>query len=141
MHKPLRFAQKSIVVLTVIAVGACSDSTAPSPLIGSYFASSFMTTENGVTTDQLAAGASVDIALAADGTTTGELFIPASSTGGGGDFVRDLAGTWTQIRETVGFQHTADTFIRDMPFTIVGSTLVGDQTFGPTRVQLTLAKN
>jgi hypothetical protein len=35
---------------------------------------------------------------------------------------------------------TTDTFFRDMLFSVIGNTLVGDQTFNGTRIQIILTK-
>jgi hypothetical protein len=52
----------------------------------------------------------------------------------------NLAGSWTLNGTTVTLNHTADTFLRDMPLQLQGNTLVGDQTFSGTRVEVTLTK-
>ncbi len=93
----------------------------------------------GTTTDILAAGGIFEITLTAQGTTTGRLFIPDAVTGEG-DFDSSLTGTWTQSGSTIDFHHTADTFVRDMTFTMQGSTLVGDRTFGDLRIRVTLSR-
>jgi hypothetical protein len=59
---------------------------------------------------------------------------------GEGDFDADLAGTWTRSGSIVEFSHAADTFVRDMPFTMQGATLVGDRTFGDVRIRVTLTR-
>lgn len=105
----------------------------------SYGAWQLTTTEDQQTTDWLQAGASVDLSLASDGKTAGRIFVPGGEDDGS-DWEADLAGTWSMTGKTVRFQHPADTFIRDMPFEVVGSTLVGDRTFGGTRVRLVLRK-
>jgi hypothetical protein len=91
-----------------------------------------------VVTDQLAAGAAVHVILAADGSTTGRLFVPASGTQPATD--ADLAGTWSQSGGIVTFHQSADTFVRDMPFSVRDEQLAGDATFGGVRVQMTLAR-
>ena len=40
----------------------------------------------------------------------------------------------------ISFTQAADTFIRDMTFSVSGNTLVGDQTFGTAHVHLTLTR-
>jgi len=123
-----------------LALAACDDDpTAPTAPTGEYEATSFTATSGGTTTDVLDAGGSFTITLTSQGTTTGRLFIPASVTGEG-DFDSDLTGTWTQSGSTIQFDHAADTFVRDMPFTIQGATLVGDRTFGDVRIRVTLTR-
>jgi hypothetical protein len=126
--------------LLTLALAACDDDpTAPASPVGTYEATSWTATEGSTTTDVLEAGGSFTITLTSQGTTTGRVFVPASVTGEG-DFDADLAGTWTQSGSTIDFDHEADTFVRDMLFTLQGSTLVGDRTFSGVRVQVTLAR-
>jgi hypothetical protein len=128
-------------LLGIAAMLACSDSTSPSSPVGGYSAIVFVTTDNTGATNQLTLGSTVHIDLAANGTTTGHLHIAPS--GGQPVFDADLAGTWSQSGEVINFDHPADTFVNDMPFTIQRisddiSALVGDRTFSGTRINLTL---
>jgi hypothetical protein len=55
-----------------------------------------------------------------------------------------MAGTWAQNGDVVMFMQAADTFVRNMTFTIQRIStsvafLVGDQVFSGTRINLTLA--
>ena len=120
---------------------ACQDSTGPDKdaVAGSYTATTFTTVTSGTTTNQLAAGATLSITLRVDGTTTGQLFIPAS-TSGGAAVNEAMNGTWTLSGTTVDFAQSADTFVRDMPFVVEGGALVGDQIFGDTRIVVILTK-
>ncbi|HYC49535.1 MAG TPA: hypothetical protein VEB19_00375 [Gemmatimonadaceae bacterium] len=129
--------KKSLAVgLTLFAAVACDDPAGPEHqhVVGSYAATSFTTTQGGTTTDQLALGASLDLTLNANGTVTGELVAPFGSPS------QDMAGTWTHTGNTVTFAQQADTFVRDMPFTVIGNTLVGDETFSGSRIQVTLTR-
>ena len=68
------------------------------------------------------------------------------ASGANAAFDADMAGTWTRNGNTVDFTQAADTFVRDMTFTIEQITdgtwfLVGDQVFGTTRVNVRLAQN
>jgi hypothetical protein len=79
--------------------------------------------------------------LAANGATSGHLHMAASA--GNPVFDADMTGTWTMNGNVVDFTQTADTFVRDMVFTlqlVATNTwdLVGDQAFSGTRIQLTL---
>jgi hypothetical protein len=136
---------------------ACSDSpTEPGPLTaeavaGVYGASgafgtlTFTTVSSGDVTNWLDAGASISLRLNTDGTTEGELFIPGADEDGS-DVEESLTGTWHLAGGAVTLEHDADTFLRDMPLTIVGGRLEGDRTFGQTagnsgtRVRLTLQR-
>ena len=126
--------------LVALALTGCDDDpVTPATPNGAYEATFWTGTTGGTTTDILAAGGSFEIVLAPQGTTTGRLFIPASVTGEG-DYDSNLAGAWTQTGAVVQFSHPADTFVRDMPFTMQGSTLVGDRTFGDLRIRVTLTR-
>jgi hypothetical protein len=119
-------------------LAAVPASTGTTP-VGSLLVS---TTENGVTTDRVAAGAEIRLVLAPDSSTSGHLFVPAASVGGGAtaDFDADLAGTWSKTDNIVTLHHAADTFLRDMPLIENGNQLVGDRSFGNVRVRLTLVR-
>ena len=122
-------ARTSMVGLLLLAALACSDATAPSvrAVAGTYTATRLATTTNGVTTDELAAGMSIEITLNPDGTTTGMMVVPGKPN-------EDLTGTWSLNGAAVRLNHSADTFLRDMTLAVRGNTLVGDQVFGGTRV-------
>lgn len=137
-------------VLAVVAVlGACGDDgVSPEPITReditrSFSAATFTTTTDGTTTDQLAEGATLNITLHEDGTTTGELFVPGGAEDGG-DFEADLAGTFSfnDSSDRVTFDQNADTFVRDMTFTAVrsndGVQLEGEETFGESTVRVVL---
>ena len=124
----------------MLSVAACGDNgiTNPSTVAGTYTATQFTTTTSGVTTNQLAAGASVTLVLNGDGSTAGRLFIPASTTP---VFDQPLNGTWSlSANGDVDLNSTSDNFLRDMLLRASGNTLVGDQTFGSTRIQIVLTK-
>jgi hypothetical protein len=144
----------AVLFLTAgFGLAACGgDTTGPDPqqaamqkVAGHYVASqsygalSFTTTASGETIDWLAVGGSLEIDLAADGTTTGRVFVPGGDEDGS-DWEADLKGTWTLAGSTIRFSHKADTFVRDMPFTVRDGRLDGDQTFGGTRVRVVLAR-
>jgi hypothetical protein len=144
----------SLPLLFILALGACEQSpsgidpslAAMQKVAGSYVASSaygatrFNTIIEGQTTNWLAKGAVLQINLSADGTTTGRLLVPGMDEGGG-DFDKDLAGRWSLKGDTVHFEQSADTFVRDMPFLVRGNTLQGDGDFGNgNRIQVTFTK-
>ncbi|MNC92474.1 hypothetical protein D3C83_89090 [compost metagenome] len=79
------------------------------------------------------------INLNANGSTTGTLFIPEGNTDGS-DLTVNLAGTWSISGNVVTFDQGADTFVRDMEFVFDGDALVADETFGGTRIQVTLER-
>ena len=138
--RELRRATVALVSVFSLSVAAsCGDDTPVSPLsvAGTYAATQLTTTTGGVTTNQLAAGASVTLVLGADGTTVGRLFVPASTSPA---VDASLNGTWNLTNGDVDLTSSTDTFLRDMLFAVSGNTLVGDQTFGATRIQIVLTK-
>src|SRR2546430_4276214 len=76
---------------------------------GHYLASSFATTQAGVTTNQLARGSLIDLTLVADGGTPRPLFVPPPQPGGA-DLHARLVGTLTPARGSVTPSHVPDTF-------------------------------
>ncbi len=110
------------------------DPLGPEDVAGSYTATTF----TAATTDVLAAGGSIAVTLHANGTTTGQLFVPASVTGGAALTV-DLAGTFALIGNRVRFDLNTASFVENVDFDIVGTTLRGNGTFGviPATVVLT----
>ncbi|HMI56095.1 MAG TPA: hypothetical protein VK494_07910, partial [Gemmatimonadaceae bacterium] len=102
-------------VFLAAAMFACGgDSTSPTESIpvGSYTAFEFTTTGASGSTNQLLIGSTLQITLAANGTTSGHLHLAAQ--GGEPAFDRDMAGTWTRTGNTVDFAQSADTFVDDM---------------------------
>ena len=140
--KPLMKGLSSFAVISAMLLACGSDSTAPpQPPVGSYTAIEFVTTGNSGQTNQLVIGGSLNMTLAANGTTSGHLHLAAS--GGDPAFDADMAGTWTMTGNVVSFTQSADTFVRNMELTlqpIATNTwdLVGDQVFSGRRIQLTL---
>jgi hypothetical protein len=134
----------SIVLLfAAFSFGCGSDNPVqPGNVAGIYYSSQFVTTGTGGQTNQLLAGSYVNIQLLPNGSTIGQLHLVASSSNPALD--ADLAGSWSQSGNTVTFTQSADTFIRNMTFTVVPSgtswELVGDHVFAGTRVQLTLSQ-
>jgi len=133
---------RAITAASAVVFLACGDDAfTPSVMdvAGSYSPTTFTTTTGGSTTDQLAAGASLALSLAENGTTTGRLFVPHGAEGGG-DLDADMAGTWTLTGRIVNVDQTADTFVRDMPFTVESNRLRGEATFSGTTIRVTLGK-
>lgn len=137
----------SVLLAGALALG-CGDSTGPTAqaVAGTYVASgstpatrrgSLTTTGAGGTVDWLAQGAAINLTLNGSGTTAGHIHLPDT---GNGAVDADLTGTWTLDGSTVHLTQTADTFLRDIPLQVKGTSLVGDQTFAGTRVQVTLER-
>jgi len=135
-----QFRRATAALVFAMSMAACGNDNSPvSPLtvVGTYTATQLTTTTGGVTTNQLAAGATITLVLGADGTTVGRLFVPASTTPA---VDVSLNGTWQFTNGDIDLTSSSDTFLRDMLFTVSGNTLVGDQTFGATRIQVVLTK-
>lgn len=135
---------RAIVALTLaLALGSCGGEDTFSPtaesVAGSYTASALTLTSSVGTTDLLALGSTVAITLAADGTTSGRLFVPGGDDDGS-DLDVDLAGTWTLSGSTVTFNQTGDSFIRDVEFTAGPDQLNGEGEFSGAIIRLVLGK-
>jgi hypothetical protein len=134
-----------LLALAIASVGCGSDSSGPSddPPAGFYTATSFVTTGASGETDQIAAGSTLQLNLLADGGTSGHLHI--ADAGNGQPFDADMVGTWTANGSVVTVSQSADTFVRNMPFTSAfdptnGWVLTGDKAFSGMRVQITLRR-
>jgi hypothetical protein len=134
----------SAIFATVAAMTACGcDSTAPDTSIaGSYSATEFLTTGGSGQRNELLAGSTLAMVLSANGTTSGHLHVAASGSNPALD--ADMAGTWSRTGNVVTFSQNADTFVRDMAFTLDSNgsqwMLIGDQGFSGTRVEVTLTQ-
>jgi len=146
MRQSLRNTRALLLIGLPAIVLACGGSDEPSstPIAGTYAATFFQTTGSSGQRNEIAAGSTLTITLAANGTTTGHLHVAAS--GSNPVFDADMAGTWTATdNHVVTFTQSADTFVRNMEFTwssdIQGlSTLAGDKVFTGTRIQITLTR-
>ena len=138
------FTMRIVPVLLATAASAhCGgDSNAPTGVpVGNYTAIQFVTTGSSGQRDELAAGSTLTLNLAANGTTSGHLHVAASASNPVLD--ADMAGTWREDGNVVTVSQEADTFVKEMPFTLSndpvnGWILVGDKSFNSVRIQLTL---
>ena len=122
-----------------LAVG-CSDPVTPESLAGTYVATTFALS-GGATEDVLAAGGSLNITFKADGTTTGSLFVPASTFDSGGtDLTADMAGTFTLQNDSLTLMQAADSFVRDLTWTIDGNRINGTGTFSGVTFTVVLSR-
>jgi hypothetical protein len=117
----------------------CDDSSGRDGSAGAYHATSFVTTKSGQSTNHIPNGSTIHLVLTPAGTTTGQIHMAAS--GANAPLDADLTGTWVASGSAVNLDGTADTFLRDMTLTYNDDTLVGDQTFAGTRIQLTLTRD
>ena len=130
------------VALALFACGGGDDSFSPTPetVAGDYTAQVFTLTSSVGTTDLLALGATVAVSLEPGGTTTGRLFVPGGDEDGS-DLDEDLAGTWSLTGNTVTFNQSSDTFIRNADFTAGPDNLIGEGDFASGRIRLVLQKS
>jgi hypothetical protein len=133
----------TIALTLALALGSCGGEDTFSPTVesvtGSYTASALTLTSSIGTTDLLALGSTVALTLAADGTTSGRLFVPGGDDDGG-DLDVDLAGTWALSGSTVTFNQTGDSFIRDVEFAAGPDQLNGEGEVSGAIIRLALRK-
>lgn len=146
MRQSHRISRSLLLIGLPALLLACggSDEPSSSAYAGSYVATSWTTTGNSGHQDQLLAGSTLQITLAPNGTTTGHLHVAAS--GANPVFDADMAGTWAVSGNViVDFTQAADTFVKNMLFTVGSNiqgiiTLTGDQTFSGTRIEIILTR-
>lgn len=139
MREMIRCCIALMLFLTALATWSCGDSSAPDngSRAASYTATTLRVTPSGQpAVDVLASGGSLSLTIEAQNQVTGHLSIPPSIQGG---LEADMAGTAVVNGNTVTFDQTADTFIRDLTFTRVGSELHADQTLSGTRFEVILS--
>ena len=127
----------------VLLGAACSDDdpTGPSAkqVAGSYVATKFTASGQGVDIDVLAQGGSLSMTFAANGTLTGHVTVPG--TGIEDDVDEDFSGEWKIDGGEVEIEElSSDSVVEDLKFSVVGNTLVADRTIDNVRVQVTLTK-
>jgi hypothetical protein len=116
----------AFLALLLLATSACRGATDPDPLVGTWLATTFQVTPTGQGQKSvLAAGGTLGLNIAkTDSTfvTTGTVILPASVTGGA-TFTASLAGPAVRTNTIVRFTPTADSFVRDLIFTLVENRL------------------
>jgi hypothetical protein len=131
-------------IAAVSLLGACGDDpVSTNPIAGTYTATTFMVTPEGTTApiDLKAGGATLTISIAEDNSTTGQLVVPKALTGEATDFVASMAGTVTSSGGGVVFHQTADTFVRDLTWTVSGRTIsVSNQVLTGDSYTITLSR-
>lgn len=132
---------RGLLLGSIVGLAACDGPTLPTvdSVAGAYRATTFTVEQGGVTEDILAKGGLINLTLNRDGTTAGRLFAPGGGEDGS-DFDADLTGTWSLTGTLVTFQHEADTFVRDVPFTVSDDRLSAEATFSGVTLRVVLTK-
>jgi hypothetical protein len=124
-----------------LLLGACwnddDDPIGPTTaqVVGTYRATTFTATGPLGADNILQSGGSLTATFNADGTVTGHVTIPSQSVN------EDFQATWKIDGRKVEIEEgSTDNFVEDLEFSVVGATLVADETFSGVRVQLTLTK-
>jgi hypothetical protein len=126
--------------LLLIVTGACSRTSDPDPLVGTYLATTFRITPIGQgAANVLAQGGSLGINVANNYVTAGTLIMPPTLNGGI-TFTASMAGTAVRTESTVRFMQAADSFVRDLTFTLAGDSLAASQTLAGTAYDLVLRR-
>ncbi len=122
----LRLMVVGAPLLLLLLLPSCSDTVEPGDLVGTYHAVELSGEDEGVPFDFLDEGGSLSITLAANGTTTGTLFLPGAGEAGE-DINASMAGTWAYDEDTnaLTFDQAADTYVRDATWTVDGDRIEG----------------
>jgi hypothetical protein len=133
---------RTVFTVFVGVLAGCSDNNDPAPfedIAGSYISTTFTVTRVGGSPENaLLAGALITIQLDPDGTTRGELEIPFRITRGE-PVNESMTGTATRNGNTLRFDQTADTFVRDIVWTIGPGTVSGSYSNAEATVEVTLS--
>jgi hypothetical protein len=112
-------------VLALVAIVGCGgdDPTAPGALAGTYVATTFQVAPDGqAPSNVLLLGGSLALTLDRGNSVTGALHIPASATGQEA-LMASMSGTVVVSGNTVKFAQAADTFVRDLTWSVGTNTL------------------
>jgi hypothetical protein len=128
-----------ILYAAILAAFGCADGTEPEGelfltmqhVAGIYYGRTFSTEQNGVTTNQLWLGATIDLVLYSAGTTDGVLSIPPDSTG--------LNGTWQLEGNTVTLSQVNDNLFNGMSLVFDQTHLTGEITRDSVTYRVVLA--
>ena len=134
-HRPLGAS----AVAVMIGILGCGNSTEPEPNVTiSYRAIGWTITEAGMETNALQAGATLVLDLTEDGRVSGTLFMPAAINDGA-DLTADMAGTYSISQGILRFAQTADTFVREVEWSVDEQELTADEDVGGAAVVVVLS--
>src|SRR3954466_6054941 len=125
--RPMRtntFRLLALVMASAAATTSCGQlEPGPGNFVGAYVASVFLVTPPGqATKDVLILGGSLSISITSTNNTTGILSLPASVTGTTA-LTQNMTGEAVVSSGTVKFQQAADTFVRDLTWTVKRDTI------------------
>ncbi len=129
------------VALFALAPAACNSESGPeNGIAGTWEATELTLTIDGQDADLLGEGGELVLVLTDAGTTTGTFTVPGAYTESGEDETQSLVGTYAYDEDTdrVTFGHDADTFIRDVLWTVDGDEMRGVFTGGDASISATL---
>jgi hypothetical protein len=128
--------------LLLVSASACGGNNDLDPVVGTWLATTFQVAPFGQgPTNVLASGGTLGLNVANKNfVTAGTLIIPASLAGGT-TFTASMAGTAVRTDNIVRFTQPADTFVRDLTFTLVENRLEAlNQTVSGTRYDIILTR-
>lgn len=111
----MRQSRIRFLALATLIAGCGDPVLGPADIAGQYQAKSFVIVVNGTTTDILSRGATVDLRLNADGTTSGRVTIPIVPGVQVTAVDDDLTGTYTINNEVVRL--TGNSYLDGLAFT------------------------
>ncbi len=132
---------RAVFACTLLLAGACRGTTDPDPIVGTFLATTFQSAAMGQSAvNVLAQGGTLGLNVANNFITAGTLIVPAT-VNGGVTFTASLAGTAVRTDSTVRFNLPADSFVRDLTFTLTGNRLEArNQTVGGTTYDIVLTR-
>jgi len=136
----MRLPRPSFLLIAAAAIACSGDAFAPTAqnMTGTYYASTLTVTDSSGMHDIMAAGGShITLTLMSNGTVGGSMLIK-DGNGPGNDFAADMAGTWQLTGSTITIDQTADTFVRDMPFTAGKGRISGQLTTADGTVRVAM---
>jgi hypothetical protein len=120
----MRFTRQVLATVLLVAVsGGCHKVTDPDPRIGTYLATTLIVTPSGQSPmNVIARGGTLGLNIANNFVTAGSLILPPTVTGGAA-LSESMAGIADTTGGKIRFVQTADTFVRDLTFTMVENRL------------------
>jgi len=122
---------------TMLLIGGvgCGRTVDVAALAGRYAATAIrVESADGNTVDMHSLGCDIEIGLDAEGRTDGELDLPAAGLNGE-SLHASMAGRFAVVGDKVWFEQPADTFIRNLFFTVDGTNLQASYTFRDERAR------